>query len=787
MSSSDKEKNNEHVIDILFQLGANYLEKGEYDNAIEKFKNLIDLGAADAKMYLNLSKAYILKEQFDEEAQKIFEKSLQFEPGNPVLNVILSQVYLDAGREDEQALNVYRKALKHNPQNADDISGMLIKASFQQGNIDIARELIQQFIHTPEKLINFLPLYIVNEWKHQGFDRVTQYLKSAIKVQENLFYYRWLVVNFLQAEKQSFQPIELSVEDLNLCNYYLKNIDSFNQLLDIYLYPAIERLLKKNIKKFEKPNSKEIEEYEIFLAENALSNIWEKGLIKEDVAQNILNLKEGSIWKKLKPWQFRESIDDGEVESESEETDRIGAIQNQAKTLMVLQLEKTTSDDINKTFQKSISTISKAKQAFVGGFKLSDGFLLFWKDVNYPLRIARSFIQDYPGQNLVNSNDESRIQFVIHKLSRKGKDGKRDIANDLQTTLSIFQLEREMFFQDNHSDQLKSIPKCQLLVTSALKDNFDGDGQFSLEPLELSAQHPTAEKDLQIYRLTWDDSLAKIRRGEIQDIGQFKLLKELHHNQIFSSFKAIDSFLDRLVVVKILNPDFKRDVSQDSIARLFLKEAKFLGQLSHPNIAMVYDIGAERDFCFLAREFVEGVPLTVQKSINKKINVRRTLEICLNIVRSLNYLHDQNIFHGRLQPNDIFVLNNNEIKLTDLQIAAFTIPLMHLQGASLKYLSYFAPEQIDNKQADNLTDMFSFGTIMYEMLTDSNPFYNEDRDVLADNILNKTPEPPSFYNSDLPIELDQIILKIMDKIPAKRFKNMRELEKELVKVIGILG
>lgn len=785
MNFTDKEQNNEPVINLLFQLGISYLEKGDYDNSITKFKSLIDLKPADAKGYLNLSKAYILKEQFDAEAQKIFEQALQFDPENAILNVVLSQVYLDAGREDAQALRVYQTALKHNPKNADSISAMLIKTSFQQGNIDIARELIQQFLDTPEKLISYLPLYIVNEWKHQGFDRVAQYLKSAIKIQESNLLYRWLAVNFLQAERQSLEPVELSIEDLNLCKRYLESICSFDQLLDIYLYPAIERMLVKNMKRFERTTSTALEEYEIFLAENSFSNIWERGLNQKQACQNILKLQEGSLWKKLKPWQLSEKNNDLlNVASETNEADWIDIIHNQAETLMVMKLKGITSDDVNIALSKSIATISEAETTFIGGFKTRDGFLLFWKEAACPLRSAIKFIQDHLAQNQLSSIDKSKFQFVVHKLSRSDNKTERNIVRDLQTALSFFQLEREMFFQDGHSEPLKPAGKCQLLVTSALKETMAGDGQFSFEPVELSAQHPATENDLKIYRLTWDDSLVRIRRGEITEIGHYKLLNELHHNQVFSCFKAVDAFLDRLVVVKILNPDFKINDNKDSMPQLFLHEARFLGKLSHPNIAQVYDIGIEQDFCFLAREFVEGLPLSVQRTINKKIDINRTLNIYLNIVQTLKYIHEQNIFHGRLQPNNIFVLNTHDIKITDFQISSFTIPPEYSQMPSQRHLSYLAPEQINNDKSDRLTDMFSLGTILYELVTASHPFYTEDRDKMFDNILHKTPEPPSFYNPDLPKDLDHIISKIMDKSSANRYQKMEELEKELLKLIG---
>ncbi|UCE04922.1 MAG: protein kinase [bacterium] len=785
MNLTDKEKNNEQIIDLLFRLGVAYLEKGDYDNSIDKFKKIINLGEASAKVYLNLSKAYIKKEQFDPEAQHIFEKSLQFEPENPVLNVILSQLYIDTGREDEQALRVYQNALKHNPQNADAISSKLIKASFQQGNIEVARELMQQFIDAPGKISNFLPLYIVNEWKHQGFDRVTQFLKQAIKAQEDILFYRWLVVNFLQADKQSLQPFELSLEDLNLCNKYLDNINSFDQLLDVYLYPAIERLLVKYWKKFKDSTSHQIEEYEILLSENAFSNMWEKALDLKDEPQNILIPQQGGIWKKLKSWHI--SGNEVDVESEINVTVKINEIHNQAETVLVMRLKGATTNDISKALSKSMSAISETKDTFVGGFKSSDGFLLFWKDVNCPIRMAVNFIQDYSVQNTANSDNGYEFQFVIHKLSRHGKNNEKSITIDLQTVLSTFQLEREMFFHDNQPDQWKTNFNYQLLITSTLKEKINGESQFSLVPVELSVQHPTTEKSLQIYQLIWADSRSRIERGEIQEIGRFKLLKELHQNQVFYSYKAVDSFLDRLVVVKILRSDFKLAGDQNSISELFLQQAKFLGKLSHPNIAMVYDIGKEDDFCFYAREYVEGVPLAVQRSINKKINVKRMLKICFNITQILNNIHRQDLFHGKLQPNNIFVLNSNDVKITDFQIASFAIPLKAYQTPSHRHLTYFAPEQIEKSIFNNLTDIFSLGVIMYEMLTDHNPFYDEDRDKAFDNILNKTPKPVTSHNSELPVELNNIVLKAIEKSPDKRYQSMNELEKELIEVIGKFG
>ncbi len=781
MSFDDKEKNNEQIIDLLIQLGMTYLEKGEFDNSIEKFKNAINLGEVSAKVYLNLSKAYILKEQFDEESQQVFEKSLLFEPENAVLNIVLSQLYLNAGREDELALKVFQRALKHNPENADEISAKLIKSIFQQGTIEAARELMQQFMDQPEKISSFLPFYVVNEWKNQGYDQVTQYLKRAIKIQENPLFYRWLIVNFLQAERQSTQPIELSADDLTLCYKYIKGISSFDQLLDVYLYPTIERMLTKHSKKNNNASPRAFDEYEVFLAENALSNIWEKALNKKEEPLPHLIPQKGNIWKKLKPWFISEN---GNTEKmESQQDGKTAEINNQAETLLVMRLKGITPDEISSVVSESLSAISKTEQTFIGGFQSSDGIIMFWKDLDAPIRMAINFIQDQTPLHLSNFDSQIKCLFLIHKLSRRGKDKEKSLVNDLQIALSPFELEREMFFQENHSGMWNGDSRYQIFVTSALKEKMNGESQFSLNPIEQSVQHPISDKNIQIYQLHWDDSLAKIRLHEVQEIGRFKLLKELSQNPIFTSFKAIDTFLDRLVVVKILNPDFTIDNNKSMTAELFIEEAKILGKLSHPNVAMVYDIGKEQNFCYLAREYVEGEPLTVQRAINKKIQMTKTLEICYNIARTMSYSHEQNIFHGRLHPNNIFLVNNEDIKIIDFQIASFAYPLKKFQPPDLKDLMHFAPEQINNSRFDKLSDIFSLGVIMFNLLTDHNPFYDSDRDKIFDNILNKHPQPPSSFNSEIPEQLDQIIFKALEKSPEKRFQSMAELEKALASLM----
>jgi len=783
MNLLEHEKDHKQIIDLLYELGNTYLEKEDYDNAIDKFHKLIELGEENSKIYLNLSKAYILNEQFDQKAKEIFEKSLEFEPENPVLNVILSQLYLEANREDEQAIRVYRIALKEDPENAQEIMAKLTKINFQNENIDAARELMHQFVDTPEKISNFLSYYIENEWKHHGFDQVSHYLKQVIDVQEDLSFYRLYVINLLQAEKQLADQFEISLEELNLCKKYITRITSLDHLIDVYLYPSVERFLLKHSIKFNEQTSKPVEEYEIFLADSSNPNMWENALNKKEKATETFVTGIEEIWNKLKSWHEVKDATDRGIESDSHNSNKINKIYDHANTVMVIRLKGVATEDISKDLLNSIAIISNAENTMIQGFKSNDGVILFWNDVNCSLLTAVDFLQKQELKNGLNSEKGQQLQIILHKLSKRDKDKYKTILDDLQMTLSVFQLEREMFLHINQSDPSENGAASQLLVTSSVQQQINGASQFSLEPIELSIQHPSNENSFQVYQVSWNNTLANIKLGEIQNISHFRLLKELHHNQVFTSIKAMDSLLDRLVVIKILLPNFKLDNSKPSLQDQFLQEAKYLGKLNHPNIAMIYDLGKEQEFCFIAREYVEGKPLEVQRLVNQKINWKRTLKICLNIAQTLRFTHEKNIFHCRLQPNNLFLINNNEVKITDFQISACSVPLKSNYKPILKSLRYRAPEQIDNKTIDHRADIFSLGIIMYELFTGNHPFDDTNLNDINSHILKKRPAPVTGLNPDLPEKLNEVIFKAIEKSPKKRYKNMHELERQLAEII----
>ncbi len=779
----EKEKGNKQVIELLYELGNAYLTKGDYDSAINRYKALLELGESEPKLLLNLSKAYILKGQFDAEAQAIFEIAVQHDPDNPVLNVILSDLYLKANRDDEFSIQVYQRALRENPENANEVMTQLIKACIRHEKFEAIEGLMEQLIHTPEKFALVFPLYVAREWKKQRFEGVSQFIQKLLPRQSELMWYRWLALNLLQAKQQLGDAATITTEEMSLCNEYLNLAHDFDRLLDIYLYPAVKKLVRAQAGDSQSPDVRPIEEYELFLMESSLSNIWERGINKPvPQAKTAVQPTAVDLWEQLKVWPAVDKRVTAEESASRFRTMPVAQALQQAEAVMIVRLKGSTADSFQADLQNAIQSSADNEKNLLTGFQSRDGIILFWKDLHCPIQSAVQLVKSRWASPAA-ANGVS-FQVLIHKLmAARGTDISQHLLEDLQASLSTFQLEAELFRPQSPNDSISNGNGCQVLITAPVQEQLNGDIHFSTQPLDVPVRHPATGQALKIYRLQWDDIATKIGRGEIKHIGRFDHLRELYSNQIFASFRAIDSFLERLVVIKILRPNVRLNNGQPSISELFLQQAKILGKLNHQNIALIYDIGNEKDFCYIAREYVEGEPIKVQRLINQKINWKRTLKVCHSISQTLGYAHDHQIVHGRLKPTNIFIAANSEVKITDFQTLPFSFPWRSCQEPVLKTLTYLAPEQIENETTTAQTDIFALGVIMYELFTDQNPFLASDKETIVENILSLTPEPVTALNPELPEKLDELIFKALQKSPDQRFASIHELENQLIEII----
>lgn len=258
---------------------------------------------------------------------------------------------------------------------------------------------------------------------------------------------------------------------------------------------------------------------------------------------------------------------------------------------------------------------------------------------------------------------------------------------------------------------------------------------------------------------------------------RYELLEQIGGGGMAVVYLAKDTYLDRLVAVKLLRDEYTDD--QDFIRR-FHKEAKAVASLSHPNIVSIYDFGEEANTSFLVMEYVEGRTLKSLIQEEAPLSVDQVVDIGRQICAGISEAHAQNIVHKDIKPHNILVDRNGIVKVTDFGIAQAVdnMTITHNKGI-LGSAHYFSPEQAKGEAVDFRSDIYSIGVVLYEMVTGHVPFTGENPVTVALKHIQNAPISPRKQGIDIPLQLDWIIMKALAKDPASRFASAQEMEEEL--------
>ena len=259
------------------------------------------------------------------------------------------------------------------------------------------------------------------------------------------------------------------------------------------------------------------------------------------------------------------------------------------------------------------------------------------------------------------------------------------------------------------------------------------------------------------------------------EVGRYQILDTIGKGAYGSVMRGFDPMIGRHVAVKLLSPQ----LAQGDARKHFFQEARVVGQLSYPSIITLHDIGIDEATStpYLVMEYLEGQPL--DRILEKgSIPLPRAAAWIAEVACALNAAHRKGVIHGDVKPANVFITNENRVKLMDFgmaRLARHDTKDTPLAGTP----AYWCPEQIMGKPQDARSDMFSLGIVLYEMVTGNRPFAADSLQGICNRILSSTHLPASQQNASVPKTFDDLLNVLLAKDPGARLESGEELAQML--------
>ena len=255
--------------------------------------------------------------------------------------------------------------------------------------------------------------------------------------------------------------------------------------------------------------------------------------------------------------------------------------------------------------------------------------------------------------------------------------------------------------------------------------------------------------------------------------GRYEIHELIGVGGMANVYRFTDTLDDREVAIKILKDEY---LNNEEFIRRFKNESKAIAMLSHPNIVKVYDVSFGDMIQYIVMEYIDGITLKEFIAQQGVIEWRNVIHLTIQILRALQHAHECGIVHRDIKPQNIMLLQDGTIKVTDFGIARFSDKATRtMTDQAIGSVHYIAPEQARGDQTDGKTDIYSVGVMLYEMLTGKLPFEGDSAVTVALMQLQSTPKNPREVNPAIPVGLEQITMKAMEKQPEGRYTSAAEM------------
>src|SRR6202162_5107646 len=267
-----------------------------------------------------------------------------------------------------------------------------------------------------------------------------------------------------------------------------------------------------------------------------------------------------------------------------------------------------------------------------------------------------------------------------------------------------------------------------------------------------------------------------MQRCALKKLGKYEVIGELGHGAMGVVYRARDPIINRLVALKTITTGLASD---PTLLQRFYREAQSAGGLQHPNIVTIYDMGEAADLPYIAMELVEGENL--EQLIARKTPLPLTLKLvyAMQACRALDYAHKRGIVHRDIKPANVMLGKDGTVKVVDFGIARVLESSKTQTGMLMGTFAYMSPEQYHGEHADERSDIWSFGVLLFELLTYQRPFSGDAPASLMNKICHQEPTALRAVAPECPPELEAVLQRIFQKSPADRYQTMEDLLVEL--------
>jgi serine/threonine protein kinase len=272
-----------------------------------------------------------------------------------------------------------------------------------------------------------------------------------------------------------------------------------------------------------------------------------------------------------------------------------------------------------------------------------------------------------------------------------------------------------------------------------------------------------------------------MENSEIKRFGRYEVVAELGRGAMGVVYKARDPQIERIVAVKTVSM-WGQEIEEKTEFRMrFLNEAQAAGRLHHAGIVSIFDVGEnpENQDPYIVLEYVSGESLNRVLAREKKLPLKKALQLAAEIAEALDYAHEQGVVHRDIKPGNILVTEDGRAKIADFGIAKLNLAHFTLPGRVMGTPAYMAPEQLSGEGVDGRSDLFSLGVILYALVTGHSPFQGNSATTVCFKVANREPVAATAFDLTLPPELDEVISRAMAKDPDQRYQRGSEFAEDL--------